>query len=108
MDFILPDDDTMELMRREFNNLKIGKDARTFTLADDLDNPRETDDAVDIPSNGARGTGIAYISAMLLLLYFVKHLGYNTGYGTEIFNPDGGVEQLQRVGRIFRQLNDLG
>ena len=100
MDFMLPDDDTMEIMRREFDSLKRGENARTFAFADN-EKP--------LCRSGANGGAqLTYLPTALLLLYFVKHMSYNTGYGTQIFDTDGGLAQLQRVGSNFRQLNDLG
>ena len=98
MDYMLPDDDTMEIMRREFDKLKRGSGAQAFALSDG-----------EVADGTPKDTAyLAYISTAFLLLYFVKHLRYNTGYGIQIFDTDRSLERLQPVGRIFRQLNDLG
>ena len=99
MDFILPSDDTMELMREEFAKLKTGAGAHAFALSSE-------DDSVPEERQENRSHGV-YISAVLLLLYFVKQMGYNTSYGTEIFNTHRGLEQIRPVGCSFGKLNDL-
>ena len=107
MDFILPDDATMDIMRKEFNKLKLRENALAFAFADS-DAPDSLASAGQPPANPAHAALNTYITAVLLLLYFVKHIGYNTRYGTQIFDADGSMERLQSVGHIFRQLNDLG
>lgn len=96
MDYLLPDDNAIELMNGEFKKLRLDANARAFALEE-----REDE------TNGFAPSASQYISAVLLLLYFVKHMRYNVSYGTEIFNADGGLEQLQRVGGNLRKLNGL-
>ncbi|MDE7373241.1 MAG: hypothetical protein K2N18_04180 [Clostridia bacterium] len=130
MDFILPNDDTMELMREEFAKMKANSFAHTYALAnndenksDELSNSLNEDDCknkTDELSNGLSDNDSkrkadevrAYIGSpvagLFLLLYFVKHLGYNISYGTQIFNTQRGMEQLRRNENHFGQLNNLG
>ena len=124
MDFILPSDDTMELMREEFAKMKPDSFARAFALAngDDISanmdgNTKKTEcpscndacsDNPDREGREVQGTYIGpAIATVLLLLYFVKHLGYNNSYGTQIFNTYRGMEQIRPNPSHFGQLNDL-
>ncbi|MCM1306138.1 MAG: hypothetical protein NC037_05345 [Bacteroides sp.] len=107
MDFILPSDDAMELMRKEYAKLKTHADAFALselaTSREPLKNPSE-----DAPKGNVEGAYIGSVAtAMLLLLYFVKHLGYNISYGTQIFNTHRGLEQIRPDRSCFGQLNDL-
>lgn len=97
MDFLLPDDDTMDIMRREFDRMKRGARASALSFSDG-----EADS-----SAGNRDLG-AYISTVFFLLYFVRRLRYNTSYGIQIFDADRSLEQIRSVGNNFGQLNDLG
>ena len=144
MDFILPSDDTMELMREEFSKLKTDSFARAFALANNDDTPTNADnEAGETPQSQCRDVGSsnpdevrevrethnclsedvgnsktdevretrAYIgqtvASTLLLLYFVKHLGYNISYGTQIFNTQRGMEPIRPIENHFGQLNGL-
>ena len=60
MDFALPDENTMELMRREFAKLHACADASTSVLCA----PRQNAD------------GGRYITGLFLILYFTKLLRY--------------------------------
>lgn len=43
----------------------------------------------------------------VLYLYFVRILGYNSGYGTEIYDPRRGLGELQPIAFAFGELNGL-
>lgn len=43
----------------------------------------------------------------VLYLYFIRVLGYNIGYGTEIYDPRRGLGGLQPVSLPFGELNGL-
>lgn len=119
MDFILPNDDTMELMREEFAKIKTGSSfARAYALANNENAANETEEALKSPLGDGRLNNSdesrkvrTYIGSpatgLFLLLYFVKHLGYNISYGTQIFNSQRGMEQLRPIENHFGQLNDL-
>ena len=147
MDFVLPSDETMELMREEFSKLKKDSFARAFALANGNgeDNIKNGPDLEGASANNPSRTGLSdnnrvsngtnspedtlnqdgehpldyipndrsgerYVSeaiCVLLLLYFVKHLGYNISYGTQIFNTQRGMESIRPDERHFRRLNDL-
>ena len=124
MDFILPSEDTMELMREEFSKMKTDSFARAFALANNGDTPTNADNETNTTHNSLnetvgnsqtdevrearRGEYIEQtVASTLLLLYFVKHLGYNISYGTQIFNTQRGMEPIRCVESHFGQLNDL-
>ena len=123
MDFILPSEDTMELMREEFSKMKTDSFARAFALANNGDTPTNADNETNTTHNSldenvsnsksdevreVRGVYIEQtVASTLLLLYFVKHLGYNISYGTQIFNTQRGMEPIRCVESHFGQLNDL-
>ena len=139
MDFILPSDDTMELMREEFAKMKANSFARTYTLASDAaadthsgtDKTKSDELSDSLIENGSRSKSdelsnglienvgrsksgnarevreVRNARAIFLLLYFVKHMGYNISYGTQIFNTERGMEQLRPIQNRFGQLNDL-
>ena len=146
MDFILPSEDTMELMREEFSKMKANSFARAFALANNGDTPTNADNETNTTHNSLnenvgnsqtdevrevrelpnsldenvgnsksgearevrRGEYIEQtVASTLLLLYFVKHLGYNISYGTQIFNTQRGMEPIRCVESHFGQLNDL-
>ena len=119
MDFILPSDDTMELMREEFAKLKKDSLARAFALSNNrpADNADADNEAAPIPAQNRVGETKsgeapgAYITpsavGILLLLYFVKHLSYNINYGTQIFNTHRGLEQIRPNQSYFGKLNNL-
>lgn len=122
MDFILPSEDTMELMREEFSKMKTDSFARAFALANN-GAPNTDDETVGTHNSlnetvGNSKSGEARevrrgeyieqsVASTLLLLYFVKHLGYNISYGTQIFNTQRGMEPIRCVESHFGQLNDL-
>ena len=149
MDFILPSEDTMELMREEFSKMKTDSFARAFAFANNGDTPTNADNETNTTHNSLnetvgnsksgeardarevrethnrlgenvsnsksgearevrRGEYIEQsVASTLLLLYFVKHLGYNISYGTQIFNTQRGMEPIRCVESHFGQLNDL-
>lgn len=147
MDFVLPSDETMELMREEFSKLKKDSFARAFALANNncedniengvnfkgasankpdrmsLSDENRISNGVNAPEDALNQDGenpLEYIPndrsgercvseaiCVLLLLYFVKHLGYNISYGTQIFNTQRGMESIRPDESHFRQLNNL-
>ena len=108
MDFILPNDDTMELMREEFAKMKANSFARTYTLAKNDENESdEFSNNLSEDDGKSKTDEVREVRGLFLLLYFVKHLGYNISYGTQIFNTQRGMEQLRPVANHFGQLNNL-
>ena len=93
MDYLMPDDATMEIMRQEFDRLKTCDSACAYALSDTQPSP----------SDG----GGTYISTALLFLYFIIRLSYNIGYGTAIFNSDRSMGRLHSLPNEFRNLNNL-
>jgi hypothetical protein len=47
------------------------------------------------------------VAPLLLLLYFAACLGYNSGYGTEVYDADGGLGGVQSGQGTFRNLNRI-
>lgn len=100
MDFQLPDENTMELMRKEFAELNGSSIAHTLCTSPHTAPPASP--PPDICLHNAH-----YITGMLLILYFIKVMSYNIGYGTQIYDSDGGLEKLQSVKYAFGKLNNL-
>ncbi len=90
MDYLLPDDNTMEIMRREFARLADCRRVKPLAYSP----PAQTRDS-------------AYISGLLLFLYFVKILRYNMGYGTQIYDSDRSLGWLRCSECTFGKLNNL-
>ena len=147
MEFLLPDERTMELMRREFDSLDIGGRAKMAPGAiaacmtdtykngnddeaqnslrlhkNDVSDPetppsREGDadgDGLSDGEDGFDGDGARCArerqkarAAELLYLYFIKVLGYNSRYGTKIYDAQRGLGGLQPIDCAFRKLNGL-
>jgi len=94
MDFLLPDNDTMELMRQEFARVCGNGAARALACG-------ETEPAYINNGMPLRNT------ALLLFLYFISKLGYNMSYGTQIFDSDRSMGRLRSVRSAFGKLNNL-
>ncbi len=146
MDFLLPDEGTMDIMRQEFEDLDIGVRARAMTGAiaacmtntygkksneeaqnslrlhkngvsdEETAPPKEEQDEIQTPSSSenaeenseqysiSRQNAAAYA---LLYLYFIKVLGYNSKYGTQIYDAQRGLGGLRPVACAFRKINGL-
>ena len=81
MDLQLPNENEMELMRREFAKLGIHNAATTLSA-----------------NEGGH---------FVFLLYFALRLRYNILYGNKIFDSKGNLGRLRRARPAFEELNDL-
>ena len=147
MDFLLPDERTMELMRNEFENLDISGRARAMTSAlfaqtadtygdtsenesqnslhlrkkanRDAETTSASEEVADKSEEAARDESFDNCGALdpcgrqkarayaLLYLYFVKVLGYNSIYGTQIYDAQRSLGGLRSVACPFRAVNGL-
>lgn len=123
MDFALPDDITMDIMKKEYDKLRLSASARIFARQTELDNrtPRSDDapppdyDKHGVDNDNLHNTPFAFnehdfarLSNLFLFLYFACLLRYNKRYGTEIYDAHRGVGQLQSESSSFGELNNLG
>ena len=92
MDFAMPDENAMELMRREFEKLHIDTAAKTLFLNSD---------------HSPKILGGLFPTGLFLLLYFMKLLEYNVYHGIRIFDSDGSLGRLRPDLCAFRKLNNL-
>lgn len=98
MDYLLPSDENMRLMCDEYARLHAT--AKTAAAATYIQSDAST-------SPPMAESGRTDKSLWVLILYIVFALGYNFGYGTQIFNTHGGVGGFQPDKRTFRDLNNL-
>lgn len=90
MDYLLPDDQTIEVMNEAYSKLGV-KNASIFAL-----NPMP-----------ARNASAHNITTMVFTLYIMLLLRYNVKYGTEIYDAHRSVGRVQPVASTFRVLNNL-
>lgn len=82
MDVLLPSDETMEKMAKEYARALSGTDGKVLALnaADGESSLRRRDDGG---------------CPVFLLLYFAFALGYNFGYGNALADSDGNLGRVQ-------------
>lgn len=118
MDFLMPDDATVQKMCEEYAScLKNKAHSLTYineTLLDETEqnsSQKETDIAEKTANGIAKQPLHPHIShacdIKVLFLYIVVILGYNARYGTQIYDTDGGVGGLRRKQSAFGSLNHL-
>ena len=118
MDFLMPDDATAQKMCEEYAScLKNKAHSLAYineTLLDETEqnsSQKETDVAEKTANGIAKQPLHPHIShacdIKVLFLYIVVILGYNTRYGTQIYDTDGGVGGLRRMQSAFGSLNHL-
>ena len=94
MDYLLPDEATMRLMREEYAKMGV-KNASIFACDDPL--PTRVD-----------GRALTFsFETLILFLYIMRFLGYNSKYGTEIYDPYGSMGRIQPGASAFRVVNNL-
>lgn len=91
MDYTLPDDATMEKMRRAY--------------AEQLDG--KTDVLCYVPDAKSVAPE-RFACAHILLLYIALLLRYNVAYGNQIFDTHGSVGGIRRSQSAFGSVNNLG
>ena len=94
MEYLLPDDDTISLMNEEYAKMGV-KNASIFALND-------TNSA-----HASEHTHVFVPKILILFLYTIKFLSYNSKYGTEIYDPNGSVGRIQSGASAFRVVNNL-
>lgn len=118
MDFLMPDDATAQKMCEEYAScLKNKAHSLAYineTLLDETEqnsSQKETDVAEKTANGIAKQPLHPHIShacdIKVLFLYIVVILGYNTRYGTQIYDTDGGVGRVRRKQSAFGSLNHL-
>ena len=118
MDFLMPDDATAQKMCEEYAScLKNKAHSLAYineTLLDETEqnsSQKETGVAEKTANGIAKQPLHPHIShacdIKVLFLYIVVILGYNTMYGTQIYDTDGGVGGLRRMQSAFGSLNHL-
>lgn len=115
MDYLLPDDEAMRLMREEYAKLNADKRAAyaaaylsSLPVEDDATNEdrrlSETTKKRDGNTNKSNRDSDA---VWLLVLYFIGSLRYNSVYGTQIHDSHRGMGRVQSDKGTFRDLNNL-
>lgn len=115
MDFLLPDDGTMALMREEYERAGTGDMAHAFALSLEADILQQSPSPdcvyyLTCQTDAEDGTASPFVNVkyiLLLYLYFGGNLRYNGRYGTSIYDTDGGVGGLRPVSHAFGKLNNL-
>ncbi len=125
MDFILADEHAMDLMAKEFARLgasgKVRAMASAFESASqpryicDADSPVAKDELISFADAPQAGGFSAFsfnvkekaVALYLLYLYFARSLGYNNGYGTQIYDSPRGVGGLRSYNSAFRACNGI-
>lgn len=118
MDFLMPDDATVQKMCEEYAScLKNKAHSLTYineTLLDETEqnsSQKETDVSEKTANGIAKQPLRPHIShacdIKVLFLYIVVILGYNARYGTQIYDTDGGVGRVRRKQSAFGSLNHL-
>lgn len=91
MDCVLPDDDTMEKMRRAYAE-QLSRRASALTYIPDAESV-----APDLRA-----------CAHILFLYIALLLRYNTTYGNQIYDAHGSVGGVRCSQSTFGSINNLG
>lgn len=81
MDYLLPDDETIAKMAKEFRKIIPDKNGDVTALSATQNQPQQ--------------------STNILVLYFAFALGYNLGYGTAISNTHRSLGRVQSQKRPF-------
>ncbi len=90
MDYLLPDDNTMAIMAKEFSKLKLD----STNVVNQLNATGLNKEITSFISSKVNATPL-----LLLVLYFVFSLGYNLGYGTHFYDSNRGVAGFQSCER---------
>ena len=90
MDYMLPDEQTIELMNKEYAKHNI-KNASIFALN----------------STPARDARVFDFQTVILILYIVRFLRYNDKYGIEIYDAHRSVGRIQPSTSTFGIVNNL-
>lgn len=91
MDYLLPSETEMSLMRAEFEEILRSKQVGVLSYI----------------NNDAALACVRRRPCSLLSLYFICRILYNNVYGTQIYDTDGGLGEFRRKSTVFGNLNGL-
>ena len=94
MEYLLPDEATMRLMNEEYAKMGI-KNASIFACENN-----------EVTRAGERSRAFSF-KTLILFLYIIRFLRYNSNYGTEIYDPNGSLGGIQSGASAFRVVNHL-
>lgn len=89
------------------NNGKSKNNTDKSEKTPDLSDTNNTKKTFGASDGAIKTNGFYRSAAAFLLLYFALCLEYNSGYGNEVYDSDGGLGRVQSGKRTFRDLNNI-